>query len=80
VFVPINCIRLNANAQTLLTDEVLILATFLYDMIFWFLQIPLIPPFLVYKYWASENAKLYGKWSVHAASPLECGIVSDVGV
>jgi hypothetical protein len=22
VFVPINCIRLNANAQTLLTDEV----------------------------------------------------------
>jgi hypothetical protein len=80
VFVPINCIKLNANAQTLLTDEVPILAIFLYNMIPWFLQIPLIPPFPVYKYWASKNAKLYGKWFVHALSPLECGIASDVGV
>jgi hypothetical protein len=78
--VPINCIRLNANAQTLLTDEVPTLATFLYDMISWFLQIRLIPPFPVYKHWASENAKLYGKWSVHAFSPLEYEIASDVGV
>jgi hypothetical protein len=33
MFVPTNCIRLNANAQTLLTDEVPTLAIFLYNMI-----------------------------------------------
>jgi hypothetical protein len=80
MFVPTNCIRLNANAQTLLTDKVPILAIFLYNMISWFFQIPLIPPFPVYKHWASENAKLYGKWFVHALSPLEYGIASDIRV
>jgi hypothetical protein len=78
--VPTNCIKLNANAQTLLTDEVPTLAIFLYNMIPWFFQISLIPSFPVYKHWASEDAKLYGKWSVHAFSPFECGIASDVGV